>query len=223
MIEKLWPVIYISLVASIFTGGVSAVHRATRRRIELNREIAEKRVMLEVLRLAPEGKAAPQQILQRYEDRVEATGISVEIQTGEVPVYAGRNESGETVGYAFEVSGRGFWDQVRGYVAMNPDLRTIRGIAFFQQNETPGLGAEITEPWFEAQFEGLTLPEGPGPDGRFVTLVRQGREKGPHDVDAITGATGTSKAVEEFLNYALWSFTRTMRGHRPAEGGGADG
>ncbi len=69
------------------------------------------------------------------------------------PILAGYDADGKLLGYAFEISGEGFWDVISGYLAVSPDRRTILGIAFYRQSETPGLGAEITKPWFEEQFK----------------------------------------------------------------------
>jgi Na+-transporting NADH:ubiquinone oxidoreductase subunit C len=99
-------------------------------------------------------------------------------------------------------------------MAVEPDLKTIRGLSFYEQSETPGLGAEITKEWFEKQFEGLVIPDKAGRDARLVGLVRPEAEAGPHEVHGITGATGTSNAVERLLNNTLRAFQQTVRSER---------
>ena len=63
----------------------------------------------------------------------------------------------------------------------------------------------MTEPWFRDQFRGLPLRKSAG-DGAYFRLVAPGSADGPSDLDAITGATMTSKAIERFLNDELDSF-----------------
>jgi Na+-transporting NADH:ubiquinone oxidoreductase subunit C len=211
MREKLYTLAFMVVLAAVFTAAVSAVQLATRERIRLNQELAQKGVILRVLGISAPPGAGPRELLDLYEKRVKETGRSFETPTGTHPILAGYSDSDELLGYAFETSGRGFWDKVRGYLAVGPDLKKALGIAFFQQNETPGLGAEITKPWFDKQFQGLPLPEEPGPDGQLIHLVPPGEEKGKSDVDAVTGATQTSKAVQRFLNEDLKLFLRAMQ------------
>jgi len=223
MRERVFTVVFMVAVAAAFTAAVSAVHLTTRLRVELNRELAEKRVVLEVFGIGAGQQLGPQELDRLYRERVRETDVTVQTEAGPTPVLEGRSEEGAPLGYAFKVAGRGFWDRIRGYVAVEPDLRTLRGLSFFEQSETPGLGAEITKDWFSAQFRGLTLPEESGPDGRLIHLVQAGQEGGPHDVDAVTGATGTSDAVERFLNTALRGFLAAMRCRSGAGQGGGDG
>src|SRR6056297_825298 len=96
-------------------------------------------------------------------------------------------------------------------MAVSPDLKSIKGLAFYEQSETPGLGAEITKPWFERPFEGKEIPSDARQDGRLFRLVQPGGEKKPDDVDGVTGATNTTDAVERIVNNTLMDFMQTMR------------
>jgi Na+-transporting NADH:ubiquinone oxidoreductase subunit C len=209
--DKVYTVVFMVAVAGVFTGAVSAVNLLSRERVRLNQELARKRVIMEVLGIAVPPEAGLKEVAALYGERVEETGRQIVTDVARYPILAGCAEDGSLLAYAFEVSGSGFWDVIKGYIAIEPDLETIRGIAFYQQNETPGLGAEITEPWFEKQFEGRKLPREVPADGRLVRFVPPGTEPGPHEVDAITGATQTSKAVERFLNEDLRNFLEAMK------------
>ncbi|MEF9475479.1 MAG: FMN-binding protein [Candidatus Mariimomonas ferrooxydans] len=94
-------------------------------------------------------------------------------------------------------------------VGIEKDYSRIIGINFFDNVETPGLGARITEDWFQAQFAGLTLERKDG-RGRFFTLHRAGTRKAPEELDAVTGATQTSEAVGKFLNKELNRFVNEV-------------
>ena len=87
----------------------------------------------------------------------------------------------------------------------------IIGIAFYKHSETPGLGARITEPWFRDQFKGLRSFPIQG-DRKIFYLKPEGTGQGPSELTAITGATGTSRAVEAFLNKDLDHFLRKLWG-----------
>ena len=115
---------------------------------------------------------------------------------GEVtlPVYVFKN--GTTV---IPVYGAGLWGPVWGYVAFQPDRRTIAGVYFDHESETPGLGAKIKdEAWFREKFAGRQVAFGQEPVFRLAKNAEAGGAA--NAVDAITGATMTSKGLGEALN-----------------------
>lgn len=101
--------------------------------------------------------------------------------------------------YALPIDGQGFWDQIAGVIGIEPDMETITGIAFHQQKETPGLGAEIAKPYFSRRFIGRKLT----PGDQAIALVAAGQEPGESEFQAITGATQTSTRLEKIINRAL--------------------
>jgi Na+-transporting NADH:ubiquinone oxidoreductase subunit C len=209
MRERAFTIAFLLCVSAVFTGAVAGLNLVSRQRVALNRKIAKRRALLHALGIqVPEG-ASPQQIADLYERRVGDTKFTVEWDGERRPVLAGYSEDGELTAYALEISGQGFWDVLRGYLAISPDLKEMQGLVFYQQTETPGLGAEITKHWFEKQFAGQALPpEG----GGSVGLKRPDEGKGPYDVDAVSGATGTSQAVERLLNKGLRRLVVAIQG-----------
>lgn len=112
-------------------------------------------------------------------------------------------EDGNVVAYAFPIQGQGLWSTVYGYLALEGDLATVKGITFYKQGETPGLGAEVEKPWFQDQFVGKRIL-GDGGEIVSVTVVKGGAAvKHPDDlehyVDGISGASITSRAVSKML------------------------
>ena len=97
------------------------------------------------------------------------------------------------------VYGAGLWGPVWGYVAFQPDGHTIAGVYFDHESETPGLGAKIKdEAWFREKFAGKTVEWGASPAFR---LEKNAEATGAANaVDAITGATMTSKGLNDALN-----------------------
>ena len=109
-----------------------------------------------------------------------------------------------TSGVVAPLYGAGLWGPIWGYIALDTDMNTVKGIVLDHSGETPGLGAEITTPKHQAQYVGKSVYEGEAIVG--VTLKKGGAEKGnPHQVDAITGGTKTSDGVSamifDCLNY----------------------
>lgn len=97
---------------------------------------------------------------------------------------------------AFEFYGPGLWGPISGVASINSDLNTIKTIKILHQEETPGLGSRISEYSFLKQFRGKTfMPR--------LIFMPEGKASANNEVDAITGATGSSKALEKLLNGIL--------------------
>lgn len=109
-----------------------------------------------------------------------------------------KGPSAEPVAVAVSFSGAGVWGPIEGVIALEPDLITIRGIRFYKQEETPGLGGEIGSDWFQKQFDGKAIVSGRGEPG--FNINRPGSPADRNSVDAITGATMTSDRVQQILN-----------------------
>jgi Na+-transporting NADH:ubiquinone oxidoreductase subunit C len=185
-----------------FAALVSAVKIHNEERIQTNQQVKLQRIVLEVLGMPADEKVTNREVIQTFEKRVKP--IEVKGQT----LYVGYAEDRERItGYAFPVSGPGFWGRVYGMVSVDPEASRILRIAFYRHSETPGLGARITEPWFTKQFAGLALFPVEGGEKNFY-LKPEGPGKRPNELDAITGATGTSRAVETFVNRDLDRFLR---------------
>ena len=105
--------------------------------------------------------------------------------------------------YILPVRGKGLWGPIWGYVSFKEDLNTIKGTVFDHKSETPGLGAEIDTREFQDQFQNKTIF---GDTGNFVSIkvVKGGAlDSDIHGVDAISGGTITSKALEKMLDSCL--------------------
>lgn len=111
-----------------------------------------------------------------------------------LPVYVFNN--GITV---IPVYGAGLWGPVWGYVAFESDLETIKGAYFDHSGETPGLGGKIKDdPAFREAFAGKKAIFG---EGNPFNIVKGGAPaEMENGIDAITGATMTSKGVEDAIN-----------------------
>ena len=103
--------------------------------------------------------------------------------------------------YILPIYGAGLWGPIWGYVALNDDKDTVYGVYFNHAGETPGLGAEITTPKFQAPFVGKKVLEN-GEVG--LSVVKNGKVAKPdYEVDGISGGTITSQGVDAMLKDCL--------------------
>jgi len=196
---------YMFLISFFFTVLVSAVKLTNEDRIEENQQAKLRGTIVKVLGIQTIGPLPMEDLFQVFNERVEI------IDFKDKKVYVGYDRDKEEImGYAFPVGGPGFWGAIQGMVAVAPDASKIIGIAFYRHNETPGLGARISEPWFMEQFAGLPLYPIEGDNQIFyLNPLRPG--KPANELDAIAGASRTSDAVERFLNRDLDQFLREFR------------
>lgn len=110
--------------------------------------------------------------------------------------------------YIVPLRGKGLWGPIWGYISLEADMNTIYGASFAHKSETPGLGAEIETEKFQQQFIGKKIFDESG-DFVSVTVIKGGASPNDmHGVDAISGATITSKGVSEM-------FKRTLNNYIP--------
>jgi len=111
-------------------------------------------------------------------------------------VYAGYDAAGALVGYAIPGAGPGFQDTIKLLYGYRPELGQVSGMRILESRETPGLGDKIyKDQAFVDGFRALAVaPE--------IQAVKKGRGGAPHQIDAITGATISSKAVVRSINQA---------------------
>jgi Na+-transporting NADH:ubiquinone oxidoreductase subunit C len=119
-----------------------------------------------------------------------------------LPVFVGALDNGSKA-YIVPLRGKGLWGPIWGYISLEPDLNTIYGALYDHQGETPGLGAEITMDWFEKPFQGKTIFKDSTEFVSVKVLKGGAPDDEPHAVDAISGGTITSKALEAMLDTCL--------------------
>ena len=202
MKQRIFSIGYMFLITLCFTSLVSAVKYLNDDRIEQNQVVKVQRIVLQVLGIAPAKDVPDRDVISLFESRIKTVDVEG------VPLYIGYDGKGEnTIGYAFPAGGPGFWGPIYGMAAIEPGGKKILGVAFYKHSETPGLGGRLTEKWFTEQFAGLPLYPIVGAK-KIFTLKPEGTGSAPNELDAITGATGTSRAVESFLNNELDRFLK---------------
>jgi len=103
--------------------------------------------------------------------------------------------------YVAPVSGKGLWAAVWGYISLDSLGNTVTGAVFDHTSETPGLGAEITQDFFEDRFLGKHINK----DGKYspIEVKKPGIPETDYHVDGISGGTFTSVGVEDMMNETL--------------------
>ncbi len=205
MKKSVFSVIYMFIITLVFTSMVSVTRHYTHDIIDLNEQAKMKRIILNVFGISPGTDATAGGIVEYFNNTV------LTIRVNNRTVYAALETDGKTPkGYAFLISGPGFWGPIHAVAAVDAGAEHLLGVRFYNHVETPGLGARISESWFFQQFDSLQIIESVS-DGKIFTLHRPGKARGADQLNAITGATMTSQAVEAFLNRELLLFAKEIR------------
>mgnify|MGYP002510982741 CR=1 FL=1 len=121
--------------------------------------------------------------------------LTASFDAGEFPIFKAANGC-----VVIPVYGAGLWGPVWGYIALESDMNTVKGIVMDHSGETPGLGAEITTANVQNSFVGKTIFEG----ADFVSVsMRKGGATNNHEVDAISGGTKTCDGVNAMIKTGL--------------------
>ena len=162
-----------------------------------NAKAEEIRNILGVLEAPFEADASAAELLEVFK------GVVEEGEYGNLTVYKYVEDGpgSEPRAVAIPFAGPGLWGPIKGFLALEPDMKTIRGITFHEQEETPGLGGEIGAEWFRNQFKGKSIYDEDDNPGIFIR--KKGEASGINEVDGITGATMTCDKVQAMLNAAI--------------------
>ena len=119
-------------------------------------------------------------------------------------VYQVLNESGEMQMVVLPIEGYGLWSTLYGFLSLDADTRTVRGLTYYQHGETPGLGGEVDNPRWKARWPGRIAFDSAGETVIEVIKGQAGSpEEDPHRVDGLAGATITSRGVTNMLRFWL--------------------
>ena len=196
-------VLTLALAGLISGAAIIGIYEVTLPTITINkaRELREA-----VFKVVP-GVTQMQQLVYRDGELISAT----EIEKDEQPVYGGYDDEDIFVGYAIPAAGPGFQDTIGLLYGFKPDRQLVTGMEVLESRETPGLGDKIyKDADFVANFKELLVePE--------ILVVKKGKKSRPNEVDAITGATISSKAVVRIINetHAEWSQWLPPAGSEP--------
>lgn len=119
-------------------------------------------------------------------------------------VYKRRGPDGTLDMLVLPIEGKGLWSTMYGFLALDADLGTIRGLTFYQHGETPGLGGEVDNPRWKALWPGRAAYDESGDPAIEVIRGRAGGpDADPHRIDGLSGATITGRGVQHTVNFWL--------------------
>lgn len=123
---------------------------------------------------------------------------------GRVPkyakVYVKSDDAGQPEMVVLPIQGYGLWGTIYGFLTLESDMNTIKGISFYEHKETPGLGARIEEPEWRAKWSGIHSYDENGDVATGVSKAGTPRENW---VDGISGATLTGRGVSNMIQFWL--------------------
>ncbi len=191
--DRAWfPIVYMFGITLLLSTILIIFGTLTRKRVKENETVAFERAVLEALPIDLPAAVTPSQIHSIYVSDIREANDS--------SAGALRYVKEDTLkGFALPLEGPGFWAPIKGVIGIEPDRLTITGIAFYEQNETPGLGGEITKSTFRDQFKGKKIAETETP----LQIRNPSEALDGSSVHAITGATQTSNRLAAFLNAYL--------------------
>ena len=184
---------FMALLSAVLITCVAALSLATAERVERNANLFLQQAVMEVAgQTVP---ADPAAVAAWYAGAVTEDPAA----PGRFLVRDAPGGAVRTVVYRRQA--RGLWGLITAVVGVNPATGAFRQLRILDQNETPGLGARITEPWFLAQSDGRRGPFRLVPEGTRSTRT--------DELDAITGATVTSAAIRDMLNGVIRDLPRS--------------
>ncbi|MHC4119437.1 MAG: FMN-binding protein [Planctomycetota bacterium] len=189
-----YTLIYAAALGTVCATVLTFAARFTESYKKDNMEAEEALNILLALKVPLQEDVSSKQVVEARKKNVE------EEQTrGDVTTYV-YEADGKRLGIAMRFAGPGLWGPVKGFLALEPDMKTIRGLTFYEQEETPGLGGEIAAQWFLDQFVGKSIVDSAGTPG---IIISSAGEPAANKVDGISGATMTCDKVQAMLNEAI--------------------
>lgn len=179
--RRIHPLVFMAVVTIICILLTASLHLSTFDRVKNNEQFFLRRSILDAAAIEHDGQ--PGTVATLYQDSVTETN----------GVYQVKGSDG-TMRYVSQLTGPGLWGPITIMAGFAEDHKTLTGVSIVSQNETPGLGARIEEPWFTRQFVGKQGP---------FRRVEEGTADSPEEMDGITGATRTSESFKNIMNRAI--------------------
>jgi len=188
---------YAGILGSICALLLTAAASMTAPYREANSDAEKKRNILNVLQVPYPDTASSLEMVKIFEDNIQQK----EYGDIELYEYMPEKDSNSPESVAVEFEGPGLWGPIKGFLALAPDFKTVRGITFYEQEETPGLGGEIATSAFRDRFKGKEIVDASGKPG--IIIKGRNGNNAQNEVDAISGATMTCDKVQAMLNTTI--------------------
>jgi Na+-transporting NADH:ubiquinone oxidoreductase subunit C len=190
---RVYTIVFTFLYTFVFIFLLTFVYLIAKDKIEVSQSLFRKKALLSSFGITYNSSEEAE---SKYTSMVSSSEIGeYEIFTADV--------NGEKR-YLLIFTGQGLWGTIQGALSVNEDVTVISGLDIISHSETPGLGGRIEEEWFLRQFKNEKIS-----NGRISFTKGEGNYT-PDDsnIDAVTGATRTSDALEEMVNDTLKTFNQ---------------
>jgi Na+-transporting NADH:ubiquinone oxidoreductase subunit C len=212
----LFAVVLCFVCSMLLTAASSGLKHIQHKNMAVDRQ---KNILLSVSLIEPE-KTYPSNVIEKmYETFIRSVNVDSSGRilgafeppdSDALPIYLFVKDD-QIEGYIVPIDSRGLWGRIRGYLAIEKDGSTISGFTVYQHSETPGLGGEIEQNWFQKNFIGKKIVDR---SGEFVSIAiakgpvqdRIAPERQINYVDGISGATLTGKFLSAGLRETLAAY-----------------
>ena len=175
------------------------------------RRIRVRAVDLQTGQVLPEGQfdVANYEPRRARNDPVQSRAVAPnDAQIARLPkigkVFQVTGSDGKVEQLVLPIEGMGMWGTLYGLLSMDRDGNTVRGLTFYEQKETPGLGGEISNPQWQALWVGRKAYDANWTPQLAVIKGQAGPPaQDPHRVDGLSGATITSNGVTRVVRFWL--------------------
>jgi len=189
---RVYPIFFMIILTIVFVGVLATFYHSTQDRVQSYKAKNLQTTILTLFDLPTENlEASYKKHIKVMDKEVTIDGETVSMR------YYEASDGDKMLGYSFPVSGSGLWSTITAMLAVTPDLKEIVNLEIISQNETPGLGGRIVEDWFKNQFSKKQIVQ--GSKISLFNLIPEKDKANSNDINQITGATASSKAVVDML------------------------
>lgn len=200
---RVYPIFFMIILTIIFVGVLATFYHLTQERVQNYKAKNLQTTILNLFDLPTDNIDAS------YKKHIKVMNKEIEIEGEKISLrYYEASVGDKMLGYSFPVSGSGLWSTISAMLAVTPDLKEIINLEIINQNETPGLGGRITEEWFKQQFAKKQMVQ--GSKISLFNLIPEKDKANSNDINQITGATASSKAVVDMLYKDMKTISKAL-------------
>jgi Na+-transporting NADH:ubiquinone oxidoreductase subunit C len=206
MRQNIYTICFSIIMGLVCASLLTAAADFTQQKQTVNKQAEEIRNILAVLKIPFDAESNPAELIKIFEANVTEQSVG---ESEPLTLYAYKPAGSESINAAaVKFAGPGLWGPVKGFLALEPDYKTIRGVTFYEQEETPGLGGEIVTEDFRSRFEGKRIVDQKSNWGIDIT-ASGGEHSAENQIAGISGATMTCDKVEEMINKIIEVLAKT--------------
>lgn len=201
--SRLYPIVFMIVLSALLTFFLALFYQITKPKVETHKQVSFQTQLLSVF--ADFDSQLQEDKLNQLDpesiDKLYDKYITEHMYSDSTSGFYSFKQTGKTRGYAFLLNVQGLWSTIELIAALEPDFGRYLGIKIVEQGETPGLGARITEPWFQKQFKGKEFSH----KSSLIDLhlIDENSPVRGNQIRQITGATASSRAVMEGVQKKL--------------------